>query len=71
MITVERKVDDVFDFEEKKLLVSKATKRSCDGCFFESSCCRTLSIIEKCGHCASSLRFDKENVIFKEVSFAK
>jgi hypothetical protein len=64
---MERRISDVFDYEEKRLEVKKATMKSCDGCFFENVHCRLSEIKEKCGDCSSSLRLDKNNVIFKEI----
>jgi hypothetical protein len=68
MSNLERKLNDIFSYEEIRLEVRKATMKSCDGCYFEKMMqCRTNSVVEHCGNCSSSLRIDKENVIFKQI----
>ena len=62
---MERKISEVFEFEDKKLQVVEES-RECPGCYFEKK--------EKCfnywgitGECHSSGRKDNKCVIFKEI----
>ena len=61
---MERKIGEVFEYEDKKLQV-KEISIGCDGCFFDRQCNNYSK--EKVGGCSEYSRSDHKNVIFMEV----
>ena len=62
---MERKIDETFEFEGKKLQVKESEDGSCNFCFFNEECKnRNLHVS---GACDGAWRDDEKNVIFVEV----
>ena len=60
----ERKIGEIFEFEDKKLQVKESASSGCDGCFFDEQripCSKYVA-----GYCFK-FRADKKKVIFVEV----
>ena len=59
---MERKVGEIFEYDDKKLKVVETENFSCHGCYF-------LDLRYKCHQhlCMPCLRKDKKNVVFKSV----
>ena len=71
---MERKVDEVFEFNGIKLKVKRTNNpAACDGCYFDkfNNECRKINVIEETGLCYGGFRRDKNDVIFVEVEDSK
>ena len=68
---MERKVGEIFEFQNKKLCVEKEEcdlLSKCKNCFFDKNGrCVGLKHLSYIGHCVFLYRNDCENVIFVEV----
>lgn len=62
----ERKIGEVFEYEEKKLKVIETEKNICSGCYFYNNfnCQKTF---RECGKCGKEARSDNKPIIFVEV----
>ena len=59
---MERKIDDIFTFDEKQLVVIEG---DCEDCYFlTKSYCFKSSVIDIIGECYVSYRKDYEDVCF-------
>lgn len=63
---MERKLDEIFEYEDTKLKVCKSVKGCC-GCYFEGYCYLFDPIEKGLGSCMPDQREDCESVIFREV----
>ena len=63
---MERKVDEIFDYEGKKLKVIESKSNGCAGCFFDEQ--HILCSNKVLGYCGSKFRTDKKEIIFIEVT---
>lgn len=63
---MERKIGEVFKDGANKIKAYKSKDDSCTKCFYgdDSNCIKALDIV---GYCASGMRDDDEDVIFKIV----
>lgn len=62
---MERKIDETFEYEGKKLKVMADRVDTCEACFFDGHCTRGNKALA--GKCGSNDRDDGKNVIFVEV----
>lgn len=62
---MERKIGETFEFEGKTYKVIESKVNLCTNCSFGEVCGGRTMIVT--GNCISTNRFDKKNVIFKEV----
>ena len=62
---MERRVGEVFEYQDKILRVKEAEGKICEGCVFLTKC--TFEIKGEVGWCGCDTRSDKKNVIFVEV----
>ena len=62
---MERRVGEVFEYQDKILRVKEAEGKICEGCVFLTKC--TCEIKGEVGWCGCGTRSDKKNVIFVEV----
>ena len=62
---MERKIDETFEYEGKKLKVTEDRVDTCEACFFHGHC--TMGNKALAGKCGSNDRDDGKNVIFVEV----
>ena len=65
---MERKVGEVFGFNDVKLQVKDIGKKACcDGCYFDESEHKCFDAHNCTGYCHRPFRSDGKNVIFVEV----
>ena len=71
---MERKVGEVFDFNDVKLQVKDmGYNASCNGCYFNGSICTNNEArsINQTGWCLRACRTDGKHVVFVEVNYDK
>ena len=62
---MERRIGEIFEYQDKILQVKEAEGKFCEGCVFLTKCtCETKGEV---GWCGKGTRTDKKNVIFVEV----
>ena len=63
---MERKIDEVFEYQGKKLKVMETTRNLCLDCYFyDGVCCQKTD--RECGNCDIGKRTDHKSIIFVEV----
>jgi hypothetical protein len=61
---MERKIGEIFTYNDKIYQVVKSD--TCANCAFRENDCSIIR--SRIGLCVSSIRFDKTNVVFKEIN---